>query len=169
MVSDLIELFSIGTELTLGQIQDTNAHWIAQQVFRLGGTVRRVTILRDNADEMRQAFSESIRRDTGLILMTGGLGPTPDDMTAQIVAGLDGIERKLVPPQPTDTPYDEREAVSLPRNIIEAVTALRADEFFRDKLGPQFVEYFLHIKDEEIARFLSTVTDWEQAEYFEMF
>ena len=90
-------------------------------------------------------------------------------MTAQIVAGLDGIERKLVPPQPTDTPYDEYEAVSLPRNIIEAVTALRADEFFRDKLGPQFVEYFLHIKDEEIARFLSTVTDWEQAEYFEMF
>ena len=90
-------------------------------------------------------------------------------MTAQIVAGLDGIERKLAPPQPTDTPYDEGEAVSLPRNIIEAVTALRADEFFRDKLGRQFVEYFLHLKDEEIARFLSTVTDWEQAEYFEMF
>ena len=90
-------------------------------------------------------------------------------MTAQILAGLDGIEGNLEPAPPTDTPYDEGEAVSLPRNIIEAVTALREDEFFQEKLGRQFVEYFLHIKDEEIARFLSTVTDWEQAEYFEMF
>ena len=106
MVSDLIELFSIGTELTLGQIQDTNAHWIAQQVFRLGGTVRRVTILRDNADEMRQAFSESIRRDTGLILKTGGLGPTPDDMTAQIVAEL--TERELIIDEETVQNYMER-------------------------------------------------------------
>jgi glutamine synthetase len=52
---------------------------------------------------------------------------------------------------------------------MEAVDALRGDAFFRDKLGDRFVDYYVHIKDAEIARFLSTVTDWEQAEYLEMF
>ena len=52
-----IELFSIGTELVLGQIQDTNAHWIAQQILQIGGELRRVTMLRDNAEEMSEALA----------------------------------------------------------------------------------------------------------------
>ena len=47
-----IELFSIGTELVLGQIQDTNAHWIAQQILQIGGELRRVTMLRDIREEI---------------------------------------------------------------------------------------------------------------------
>ena len=78
-----IELFSIGTELVLGQIQDTNAHWIAQQILQIGGELRRVTMLRDNADEMHEALDSAVKRETSLILTTGGLGPTPDDMTVE--------------------------------------------------------------------------------------
>ncbi len=87
-----IELFSIGTELVLGQIQDTNAHWIAQQILQIGGELRRVTMLRDNAEEMYEALDSAIKRETSLILTTGGLGPTPDDMTVGVVASLIGTK-----------------------------------------------------------------------------
>ena len=52
---------------------------------------------------------------------------------------------------------------------MEALDAFRGSQLYRDKLGQQFVEYFLKIKDAEVARFLSEVTDWEHREYFEMF
>ena len=87
-----IELFSIGTELVLGQIQDTNAHWIAQQILQTGGELRRVTMLRDNREEMSEALNSAVERETALILMTGGLGPTPDDMTVEVVASLVGTQ-----------------------------------------------------------------------------
>jgi glutamine synthetase len=47
--------------------------------------------------------------------------------------------------------------------------ALRADTFFREKLGAGFVDYYLHIKNAEIERFQAEVSDWEHREYFEMF
>ena len=90
-------------------------------------------------------------------------------MTAQILAGLDGIEQDREPPPPTDTPYELADAEPLPRSLMEAAEALRQSDFYRQKLGDDFVDYLLHIKDAEITRFLSSVTDWEQAEYFEMF
>ena len=52
---------------------------------------------------------------------------------------------------------------------MDAIGALDDSELFRDSLGSQFIDYFLHIKRAEIARFLSTVTDWEHREYFEIF
>lgn len=85
-----IELLSIGTELVLGQIQDTNAHWIAQQILQVGGELRRVTMLRDVREEMTEALESAVAREASLILTTGGLGPTPDDMTVEVVAALTG-------------------------------------------------------------------------------
>ena len=52
----VIELFSIGTELVLGQIQDTNAYWIAQRMLESGGRLRRETMIRDDCDEMIKAL-----------------------------------------------------------------------------------------------------------------
>jgi len=52
---------------------------------------------------------------------------------------------------------------------MDAVTALDASDTFRSAFGDRFVDYLLHIKRAEIARFLSTVTDWEHREYFELF
>ncbi len=86
----VIELFSIGTELVMGQIQDTNAYWIAQRMLESGGRLRRATMIRDDFDEMIKALESSIRRGTNLILTTGGLGPTPDDMTVEVVAKIIG-------------------------------------------------------------------------------
>ena len=57
----------------------------------------------------------------------------------------------------------------LPKSLIEAHAALSQDRFFRSRMGGQFIDYLLHLKQAEIDRFLAAVTDWEQAEYFEMF
>ena len=87
---------------------------------------------------------------------------------SQIVAGLDGIERKLDPGPSADTPY-ETKAATLPATLGEALECLRASEVLRSGLGEEFVEYFCRIKQAEIARFNLEVTDWEQREYFELF
>jgi len=89
-------------------------------------------------------------------------------MASQILAGLDGIDRKLEPGPSADTPY-ETKAPLLPKTLREAVAALKDDAFFRDALGAEFVDYYVHIKNAEIARFEAEVSDWEQREYFEMF
>lgn len=89
-------------------------------------------------------------------------------MASQILSGLDGIDRQLDPGPSTDTPY-EAEAPVLPKSLREAVTALREDEFFREALGAQFVDYYTFIKNAEIERFQSEVTDWEHREYFDTF
>ncbi|WP_035679636.1 glutamine synthetase family protein [Bradyrhizobium liaoningense] len=89
-------------------------------------------------------------------------------MASQILSGLDGVDRKLDPGPSADTPY-ETKAPPLPKSLRDAVAALKDDPFFREKLGAEFVDYYTHIKNAEIDRFLSEVTDWEHREYFEMF
>ena len=89
-------------------------------------------------------------------------------MASQILAGLDGVDRALDPGPSADAPY-EAEADLLPKSLQEAVFALHDDPFFRDKMGAEFVDYYVHIKNAEIERFQAEVTEWEQREYFEMF
>ena len=116
----VIELFSIGTELTLGQIQDTNAHWIAQQILQLGGQLRRVTMLRDEFDEMFEAIADAIDRKTDLILTTGGLGPTPDDMTVQIVSKILGVQSIIH--EATLASFMERRGLTDRADVTDAMT-----------------------------------------------
>jgi glutamine synthetase len=89
-------------------------------------------------------------------------------MASQVLAGLDGIDRKLAPPASADTPYETKAAL-LPKSLREAVFALHEDNFFRTALGAEFVDYYVHIKNAEIERFQAEVSDWEHREYFEMF
>ena len=89
-------------------------------------------------------------------------------MASQVISGLDGIDRGLKPQVATDDPYAPGTEL-LPSNLMDALTALDGSDMYRAKLGDQFVDYFLHIKRAEVARFLSEVTDWEHQEYFEMY
>jgi glutamine synthetase len=97
-------------------------------------------------------------------------------VASQIYSGLDGIARRLDPGPSADTPY-EAVAPRLPKNLNEAVTALRGDEVFRAGFGPTFVDYYTHIKAAELERFrkeagdhqADAVTSWEQNEYLDLF
>jgi glutamine synthetase len=95
-------------------------------------------------------------------------------MASQIYAGLDGMAQKHDPGPSADTPY-ETKAPLLPKDLGEALGALRVSKVFRKNFGEAFVDYFAHIKEAELARFKaeasggSEVTTWEQNEYFDLF
>src|SRR6478736_6181424 len=88
--------------------------------------------------------------------------------------GRDDIACRLDPGPSADTPY-EAAAALLPKNLSEALTALRADETFRAGFGGGFIDYYTHIKAAEIERFQKEaadqpdVTPWEQKEYLDLF
>ena len=79
------EIISIGTELLLGEIQDTNTRYMALRLREMGIDLYRVTIVGDNAMRIADAIRESLAR-ADIVITTGGLGPTVDDPTRSAVA-----------------------------------------------------------------------------------
>jgi len=82
---------AVGTELLLGQIVDTNSSWIGEQLALAGIDCHRHTAVGDNRDRMLDAFRGAVERSDALIV-TGGLGPTQDDITRSVIAELMGVE-----------------------------------------------------------------------------
>jgi glutamine synthetase len=89
-------------------------------------------------------------------------------MASQIVCGLDGIRNGLDPGPSADSPY-ESTAPMLPTSLEKALDLLESDAFYREAFGARFIDYFIHIKRAEIARFQLDVSEWEQREYFDLF
>jgi nicotinamide-nucleotide amidase len=79
------EILSIGTELLLGEITDTNAQYISRRLKELGIDVYRRTTIGDNLVRLRTSLEESLSR-ADIVISTGGLGPTGDDITAKALA-----------------------------------------------------------------------------------
>ena len=83
--SDGIEILCIGTELLLGNIQNGNARWLSEQLASLGLPHYRQTVIGDNFNRLKEeVLSASIR--SRILITTGGLGPTPDDITTNTIA-----------------------------------------------------------------------------------
>src|SRR5256885_3304138 len=99
-------------------------------------------------------------------------------IASQLVAGLDGIERKLQPGPRDDEPYSADRPL-LPASLGQALDALEASALFRRQLGEVFVDYYLKLKRNELGRYRkwldetraaeSEPTEWEQNEYFDFF
>jgi glutamine synthetase len=100
-------------------------------------------------------------------------------IASQIVAGLDGIARGREPPPPDDEPYTAKRPM-LPASLSAALDALEREPLFRTHFGEVFVDYFLALKRNEVARFAQWCQDagtvppdeptvWEQNEYFDFF
>jgi nicotinamide-nucleotide amidase len=83
------ELLSIGSELTVGETRDTNAGELARSLTGMGVRVTRLTALPDDLDQVTDAFTTGLGR-ADLIVSTGGLGPTPDDLTREAIAAACG-------------------------------------------------------------------------------
>ncbi len=90
------ELLSIGTELTVGDTRDTNSGELAGMLTALGVQVSRLTALPDDLAAVTDAFSRGLER-SDLVVSTGGLGPTPDDLTREAIAACLG-ETPVVDP-----------------------------------------------------------------------
>ena len=83
------EIISIGTELLMGELTDTNASWIAERLPALGIQLQWVSIIGDDLGMLTDAFRRGMAR-SDIIFTTGGLGPTQDDLTREAVAAAFG-------------------------------------------------------------------------------
>ncbi len=84
------EIFAVGDELCYGRVCDTNSFWLADQLTQRGAIVQRITCLRDNKKEICSALKDSLHRYPLFIIITGGLGPTEDDLTLSALSKISG-------------------------------------------------------------------------------
>ncbi len=92
-----IELLAIGNELLRGLVQDTSSYWLCRQLTGRGGQVEQVLIIPDEIEIIAQSLQRALRAKRALIITTGGLGPTHDDLTLQAVAQASGCPLQLHP------------------------------------------------------------------------
>src|SRR5438270_4690070 len=85
------EILAIGSELTSGQNLDTNSQWLSRRLAEAGIPVGWHTTVADDLDANVEALRIAARR-ARLVLITGGLGPTQDDLTREALAALAGVE-----------------------------------------------------------------------------
>jgi len=98
-------------------------------------------------------------------------------LAALVAAGLDGLDRKLDPGEPTNVNMYElteaqlaaRKIALLPQNLLEAVQALEQDEVVKAGLGPELAKEFLLLKRMEWTEYARHVSDWETKRYLEFF
>ena len=88
------EIICVGTELLLGQILNSNAQYLAQRLAELGISHHYQTVVGDNSVRLQRAIACERSR---LLIFTGGLGPTPDDLTTETIADFFGTELEEQP------------------------------------------------------------------------
>ena len=86
----LAEIITIGDELLIGQVIDTNSAWLGQKLNEIGIKVKQITTVSDDRDHLLKAFAEAQGR-ADLVLITGGLGPTKDDLTKKTLCEFFGV------------------------------------------------------------------------------
>ena len=84
-----VELISVGTEILLGNIVNTNAAWLSEQCARLGLSCYYQSVVGDNAVRLKEQIQQALDR-SDIVILTGGLGPTTDDLTKETAAQLMG-------------------------------------------------------------------------------
>ncbi|MEL7021980.1 MAG: molybdopterin-binding protein, partial [Bacteroidota bacterium] len=99
-----VHIITIGDEILIGQIVDTNSAWMGQQLNLIGAQVREVRSVGDERSQILDALSHTIGR-ADVVLITGGLGPTKDDITKKVLASF--FDTGMVFHQPT---YDAIDA-----------------------------------------------------------
>lgn len=89
-----LDIITIGDEILIGQIVDTNSAWMAQKLNDEGINVRQITSISDDPDHIRATFSDCLGK-VSVVLVTGGLGPTRDDKTKDVIC--DFFDTQLIP------------------------------------------------------------------------
>lgn len=93
----IAEILSVGTELLMGQIANTDAQFISRRLGELGISIYRQCTVGDNPARVLESLRESLSR-SDIVITTGGLGPTEDDLTKEMVAEYFGLEMELHQP-----------------------------------------------------------------------
>src|SRR4051795_13356018 len=115
------EILSIGSELTSGQNLDTNSQWLSKRLAEIGVSVGWHTTISDDFDDNVEAFRIATRR-AGLVIATGGLGPTQDDLTREVLAQVAGVKLAFHEPsfKHIQEMFARRNRVMTERNKLQA-------------------------------------------------
>jgi nicotinamide-nucleotide amidase len=92
-----VEILATGDELLTGQVVDTNSAWLMDQLWDLGLMVRRKTLVGDDRRDLADALGETTAR-ADVVVVSGGLGPTEDDLTTEMVAAVMGVPLEVHQP-----------------------------------------------------------------------
>jgi len=90
-----VEVLAVGKELLIGRTLNTNVHWIGRRLALMGTMIKEVATLDDDLEEISGGLQESVSRGADFVVVIGGLGPTPDDMTLSGVAMAAGKRMEL--------------------------------------------------------------------------
>jgi len=129
------EIISVGTELLLGDLTDTNARFLASQLPSLGMDLYWISQVGDNQARLVEVLKRAWQR-SDLILLTGGLGPTEDDLTREAIAELLGEKPKIVPALERELQeFFARLGMEMPPTNIKQATLIPSAEVIHNASG----------------------------------
>tara|TARA_A100001037_G_scaffold306707_1_gene354352 strand:+ start:15295 stop:16515 length:1221 start_codon:yes stop_codon:yes gene_type:complete len=129
------DILSIGHELLMGELTDTNAAWIATKLPKLGISLNQISIVGDNINRLVETISLALSR-SDLVVTTGGLGPTQDDLTREAVAAVlnetPSVQNDIVEQL---TEYFASRGQVMPKTNIKQAHLIPSAEFIPNKYG----------------------------------
>ena len=129
------EILSIGTELLLGQIVDTNANFLAQQLPALGLDLYYVSQIGDNLQRLADAFERGLER-SDVIITSGGLGPTEDDLTREAIAQVMGEQLEIQPHLEDELrAFFVRRGRTMPERNVKQATTIPSGTYLPNPVG----------------------------------
>ncbi|WBX79507.1 molybdopterin-binding protein [Virgibacillus salarius] len=129
------EIIAVGTELLLGQIANTNAQWLSQQLAQYGVNIYNHVVVGDNLRRVEEAFRQAHLR-SDIILVTGGLGPTEDDLTReafQALSNLSMVEHK--PSMDKIQAYFHKQDVEMTPNNRKQARVFETADVWKNSVG----------------------------------
>ena len=139
-----VEIITIGDEILIGQIIDTNSAWMATQLNQYGFEIHKITSVHDNAQQIKEAVMYAFTQ-AQVVLLTGGIGPTKDDITKHTLCEL--FDTKLIYSQEV---YDNITQLFKHRpNVMNPLTATQAMvpekcKVIQNKVGTAPITWFEH-------------------------
>jgi nicotinamide-nucleotide amidase len=130
------EILSVGTELLLGTILDTNANYIAQQLPPLGIDLYYISAIGDNRQRLADAFRRGLER-SDLVIVTGGLGPTEDDLTREAISDVFGEPLEVRPELEAQLRefFARRRGRPMPERNVKQATTIRSGTYLPNPIG----------------------------------
>jgi nicotinamide-nucleotide amidase len=129
------EILSVGTELLLGQIVDTNANFLAQQLPALGLDLYYVSQIGDNLQRLADAFQRGLER-SDVIITSGGLGPTEDDLTREAIAQVMGEQLEIQPHLEEELrAFFVRRGRTMPQRNVKQATTIPSGTYLPNPVG----------------------------------
>ena len=129
------EILSVGTEILLGDILNTNSKYLSTELAKLGISVLRHTTVGDNADRLAAALGTALER-SDIVIATGGLGPTADDITRDVCCSVMGFELEFNQKIADEIKsYFEAKNIEMPESNLRQAYVPKGGVFFENRNG----------------------------------